>query len=81
LWSWPRLLARNGRAADALRLTVFAQRHWQRVGLPLSPAEQRRLRRLQQLATVRVPPEQRAQCLAEGAALDEAGALALVQQR
>lgn len=81
LWSWPRLLARNGRPADALRLVVFAQRHWQHVGLPLSPAEQRRLRRLQQLAAARVPAEQQARCLAEGAALDEAGALALVQQR
>jgi predicted ATPase len=78
LWNVPRILVRSGRPADAMQLLVFAEALWRRSGSPMSPADERRLAHLQRLAAARVPTPEQTRCLAAGAALDEAAALALV---
>lgn len=78
LWNLPRILVRNGRAADAVRLLVFAEALWRRSGNPMSATDERELAHLQRLAAARLPAAEVARGLADGALLDEAAALALV---
>lgn len=78
LWQVPRILARLGRGADALRVLCFGEALRERSGPAMSADEQEQLRQLRRLAASRVPPGEHGRCRTEGLALTEAQAVALV---
>lgn len=78
LWQAPRILARLGRSDDALRVLSFGEALRQRSGPPMSGDEEELLRQLRRLTASRVPSGEHERCRAEGRALTEAQAVALV---
>lgn len=78
LWQVPRILVRLGRSEDAMRALSFGEALRQRSGRPMSADEEELLRQLRRLTASRVPSVDHERCRAEGRALTEAQAVALV---
>jgi tetratricopeptide (TPR) repeat protein len=78
LWHAPRILARLGRGPDAMRVLSFGEALHVRGARAMPDSDAEMLRQLRRLTASRVPPDEHERCRAEGLALTETQAVALV---
>lgn len=78
LWHAPRILARLGRGPDAMRVLSFGEALHGRGARAMPANDAELLRQLRRLTASRVPPDEHERCRAEGLALTEGQAVALI---